>query len=142
MLQRLLTRERPRPDVRARSQIGLFVAASTEILIQRNAAVGDIVQAANILMGRSGDFCLAYIVFRSATLILLAAALTCGCRRASVADEGAAARATAFPKAEMQAADRAYRANPEKMSPAATGTPMREAPAGNTPPSPASLPQR
>ena len=80
-----------------------------------------------------------HCVAKAATIVLYTV-VTAGCHRATVADEGAAAKASAFPKAEMQAAARAHEASPAVVAPAAAGTPMREAPVGGVPPSQASLP--
>jgi hypothetical protein len=75
---------------------------------------------------------------KAATLLYFVLA---ACHRASVADEGAAAKASAFPLAEMKTAARAHEVSPNVVAPAATGTPMREAPVGGVPPSLASAKQ-
>ena len=77
-----------------------------------------------------------------ATAIFLFAVLTSSCHRATVADEGAAAKASAFPLAEMKTAARAHEVSPGSVAPAATGTPMREAPVGGVPSSRASMKQQ
>jgi hypothetical protein len=80
--------------------------------------------------------------FAQATTLVICALFTPSCHRATVADEGAAAKASAFPLAEMKTAARAHEASPESVSPVATGTPMREAPVGGVPPNRASVKQR
>jgi hypothetical protein len=74
--------------------------------------------------------------------LFVAVSLLAGCRRASVADEGAAAQASAFPTAVMQASDRAYRASPQAIAPEAKGTAIREPAARNSTPTPVSSTQR